>query len=117
MNRYTNAELADIQFTYDPANGNGRVAFRLYGKRYKTRQQPNHLTFALVHQNQAEHGSFRVTIDDTPVKSEMDLVARISIAAATISETPYIFERVCQSMSRRCRACIHANGRNFKHLL
>ncbi|GFX38094.1 hypothetical protein TNCV_3836931 [Trichonephila clavipes] len=35
-----------------------------------------------------------VTIDDTLVNSEMDLVARISIAAATIRETPGIFEYV-----------------------
>ncbi|GFY11111.1 hypothetical protein TNCV_4470971 [Trichonephila clavipes] len=39
----------------------------------------------------------------------MDLVARISIAAARIREMPGVFEDVRQSMSRRCRACIHAN--------
>ncbi|GFU62335.1 DUF4817 domain-containing protein [Trichonephila clavipes] len=54
---------------------------------------------------------------DTPVVSEMDLVARISIAAARIREMPGVFEDVRQSMSRRCRACIHANGRNFEHFL
>ncbi|GFV36331.1 transposable element Tcb1 transposase [Trichonephila clavipes] len=54
---------------------------------------------------------------DTPVVSEMDLVARISIAAARIRELPGVFEDVRQSMSRRCRACIHAIGRNFEHFL
>ncbi|GFX00425.1 transposable element Tcb2 transposase [Trichonephila clavipes] len=40
---------------------------------------------------------------DTTVVSEMDLVARISIAAARIREMPGVFEDVRQSMSRRCR--------------
>ncbi|GFU83525.1 hypothetical protein TNCV_4217851 [Trichonephila clavipes] len=75
MNRYTNSELVDIHFIYDLANGNGRFAVRLYGERYPTRRQPNHQTLARVHQNLAEHGSFRATIDDTPINSEMDLVA------------------------------------------
>ncbi|GFV42442.1 hypothetical protein TNCV_1539811 [Trichonephila clavipes] len=44
MNRYTNAELADIRFIYDLG-----VAVRLYGERYPTRWQPNHQTFARVH--------------------------------------------------------------------
>ncbi|GFW79299.1 hypothetical protein TNCV_2477061 [Trichonephila clavipes] len=83
----------------------------------KTRRQPNHQTFARVHQNLAEYGSFKATIDDTPVNSEMDLVARISITADTIHETPGISEHVHQSMSRRCCACIHQNCDNFGHLL
>ncbi|GFV65294.1 RNase H domain-containing protein [Trichonephila clavipes] len=46
--------------------------------------QPNHQAFARVHQNLVEHISFKITIDATPVNSEMDLVARISLAPATI---------------------------------
>lgn len=65
MNRYTNAELADIHFIYGLANGNGRAAARLYRERYPTRRQPNHQTFARVHQNLANHGCFRVTIEGT----------------------------------------------------
>ncbi|GFV75091.1 hypothetical protein TNCV_3189441 [Trichonephila clavipes] len=34
-----------------------------------------------MHQKLAEHGSFRAPIDDTPVNSEIDLVARIFITA------------------------------------
>ncbi|GFY35770.1 hypothetical protein TNCV_4841471 [Trichonephila clavipes] len=64
-NHYTNAEFADIHFIYGLINGNERVSVRLFGKRYSTRRQPNHLTFARVHQNLAEHGSFRVTIEGT----------------------------------------------------
>ncbi|GFU34322.1 hypothetical protein TNCV_1991181 [Trichonephila clavipes] len=52
------------------------------------RRQPNHQTFARVHQNLAEHGSFRATIDDTLINSEIDLVARISNTCVTIRETP-----------------------------
>ncbi|GFW89124.1 hypothetical protein TNCV_2685581 [Trichonephila clavipes] len=55
---------------------------------YPTRRQPNHQTFTRVHQDLAELGSFGATIDDPPVNSEMDLVASISIAAATIYGTP-----------------------------
>ncbi|GFX02091.1 DUF4817 domain-containing protein [Trichonephila clavipes] len=62
-------------------------------------------------------GAMKGLVYDTPVVSEMDLVARISIAAARIREMPGVFEDVRQSMSRRCRACIHANGRNFEHFL
>ena len=30
---------------------------------------------------------------------------------------PGIFERVRQSLQRRCQACIDTGGRNFEHLL
>ncbi|GFW29224.1 hypothetical protein TNCV_4132981 [Trichonephila clavipes] len=99
INRYTDVELMDIHFIYCLANGNGRVDVRLYAERYPTRGQPNHQTFTRVHQNLAEHGSFGATIDDTPVNSEMDLVARISIASATIRESPmfsHIYANPCR---------------------
>ncbi|GFU91282.1 hypothetical protein TNCV_4366271 [Trichonephila clavipes] len=69
MNRYTNAELADIHFLYHVGSGNGCVDVRLYGVIYLTRGQPNHQTFAQVYQNLADHGSFGGTIDDTSVNS------------------------------------------------
>ncbi|GFU19736.1 hypothetical protein TNCV_3960841 [Trichonephila clavipes] len=115
--RYTNTELADFHYIYGLANGNGRVAVRLYEERYPTKLQANHQTFTWVHQNLVEHETFRARIDDMPVNFEMDLVARISIAAATIRETPCIFEHVHQSISRQCLACINVYGNNFKHLL
>ncbi|GFS76946.1 hypothetical protein TNCV_3756211 [Trichonephila clavipes] len=105
-----NAELADIHFIYGLANGNGRVAVQLYGERYPTRRQSNHQTFTRVHQNLVEHRYFRVTISNTLVDSEMDLVTRISNAASRICEKPSIFEHGRQSMSRRCHKCIHANA-------
>ncbi|GFW75643.1 HSP70 family member 2 [Trichonephila clavipes] len=82
----------NIHFIYGLANGNDS----LYGKSCTTRQQQNHQTLAL-HQNLVEHGYFRAKIDDMPVNSEMDLVARISIAADTIYETP---ERITKQASR-----------------
>lgn len=60
---------------------------------------------------------WRVTVYCSPVNSEINLVARISIAAASISETPGIFENVRQSMLRKFNACVLANGRNFEPLL
>ncbi|GFU08472.1 hypothetical protein TNCV_2495581 [Trichonephila clavipes] len=48
-----------------------------------------------------------------PVSSEMNLVARISIAASTIRKTLCIFKHDCQSVSRWCRTCMHANDCNF----
>ncbi|GFU73478.1 hypothetical protein TNCV_137641 [Trichonephila clavipes] len=53
----------------------------------------HHETFAGVHQNLAEDRSFRAMIDDIPVNSEMDLMARIFIAAVTIHEITVIFIR------------------------
>ena len=39
-----------------------------------------------------------------PVVSEIDLVARLACAAATIRETPGVFAHVRQSMVRQCQA-------------
>ncbi|GFW24336.1 uncharacterized protein TNCV_605831 [Trichonephila clavipes] len=102
MNHYTNSELADIHFIYSLANGNTCVAVWLYGERYPTTWQSNHQTFIQVHQNLVEHRSFRATIDETPVNSEMDLAAQISISTATSHETPGIFDNVHRSVSRLC---------------
>lgn len=62
-------------------------------------------------------GALKSMVYETPVDTDTVLVARISVAAANISEKPGIFERVRQSMRRRCEACIRVNGNNFEHLL
>lgn len=62
-------------------------------------------------------GHLKHLVYETPVDSDEDLVARISVAAAGVRETPGIFERVRQSLHRRCQACIASGGRNFEHLL
>ncbi|GFU09529.1 hypothetical protein TNCV_2089851 [Trichonephila clavipes] len=55
MNHYTNTELTDIYFIY----------IQLYGDIYLKRWPLNYQSFAQVHQNLAEHGSFRATIEGT----------------------------------------------------
>ncbi|GFX95674.1 uncharacterized protein TNCV_4886001 [Trichonephila clavipes] len=43
----------------------GGAVRELARERYPTRRQPNHQTFARVHQNLVERGSFRATIEGT----------------------------------------------------
>ncbi|GFW91798.1 hypothetical protein TNCV_3400581 [Trichonephila clavipes] len=63
--------LAVIYFARFPIETNmsqrkwTRTAVRLFGERYLTRRQPDHQTFIRVHQNLAEHGSFRTVIEST----------------------------------------------------
>ena len=61
---------------------------------------------------------------ETPVTSDMVLISRIAEAAARARDTPARardtrgqFERVRESMRRRCETSILANVINFKHLL
>ncbi|GFY18675.1 hypothetical protein TNCV_2398991 [Trichonephila clavipes] len=58
-----------------------------------------------------------VTINDRPVNFGMNLEARISVAVATIRETPGFFERIRQPTLRWCLASINTNGGNSKNLL
>ncbi|GBM08159.1 hypothetical protein AVEN_214487-1 [Araneus ventricosus] len=63
-------------------------------------------------------GALKATLYETAVYSDIDMVERFAIAAATVrGELP--FENVRQSMRRRCHACISANERHydFEHLL
>lgn len=62
-------------------------------------------------------GFLKGLVYETPVTSDEDLVARVVEAAARVRDRPGLFERVRQSMIRRCEACIVADGRNFEHLL
>ena len=54
---------------------------------------------------------------ETGIESEEDFAACIVSAAAQIRETPGIFGRIRQSMTRRCTVCMDVNGRVFQHLL
>jgi len=58
-----------------------------------------------------ENGSKRVHV------CEEDLIARIVDVSHRVRETPKVFERVRQSMLRRCQFCLDVGGRNFEHLL
>ncbi|EFN64231.1 hypothetical protein EAG_15159, partial [Camponotus floridanus] len=50
------------------------------------------------------------------IESEEDLVARIVEASETIRHMPEIFQRMRQSLLRRCNFCRNVGGRNFEHL-
>lgn len=65
MPDYSNAELADIIFTYGKANGNGHLAQRIYEETYPGRQIPHHTTFASVFQRLRDTGKFEVNRRDT----------------------------------------------------
>ncbi|GBN55037.1 hypothetical protein AVEN_138553-1 [Araneus ventricosus] len=65
-------------------------------------------------------GHLKNLVSTTPVDSDEDLVARISVTAAPVAcvrEIPGIFECVRQSLHRRCRACITVGGRNFRTVI
>ena len=62
-------------------------------------------------------GRMKELVYSTPVVDQMDLVARIAVAAQQIQDTVGIFASVREGMLRRCNACIEANGENFEHLL
>ena len=49
--------------------------------------------------------------------SEVDLIARIVEAAATIRQQPDIFESTHQTLLHRFRLCIEVGGHMFEHLL
>ena len=53
---------------------------------------------------------------ETPVETDMELVARI-VAACDIQNTPGIFVRARQNLVRRCHVCIEVGGRQFEQLL
>ena len=53
-------------------------------------------------------GHLKNLVYATPFDSDKELVARISEAAARVREIPSIFERVRQSLHRRCQAFITA---------
>ena len=54
---------------------------------------------------------------ETPVETNMELVARIVSPYDFIQNTSGIFVRVRQNLVRRCHACIEIGGRQFEQLL
>lgn len=61
-------------------------------------------------------GNIKTIVKKTIVDSESDLVARIYVTAANAREMPNIFERLLQSMHRRCEAYIIVDCKNFSYL-
>lgn len=62
-------------------------------------------------------GHMKQLVYRTPVESEIDLVGRITEAAARIQEDVNVFEQVRQSFVQRCRLCNRVQGRHFEQLL
>ena len=62
-------------------------------------------------------GHIKSMVYETPIESDEDLVARLSVAAGNVDDMPDIFANVRQSMRRRCESCINVGGRSFEHLL
>ena len=53
---------------------------------------------------------------ETPVESEMDLIARVAVTADDVAQDRRMLSRVQQSFQRRCQVCIEAGGRHFEQL-
>ena len=62
-------------------------------------------------------GHMKSLVYETPVESEMDLLARIAAAAGDISDDHRMVAKVHHSLERRCTSCITVNGRHFEQLL
>ena len=62
-------------------------------------------------------GHMKRLVFETPVESEKDLIHRIAVAAGDIAEKRRVFQRVRESLERRCRLCIEHDGRHFEQLL
>ena len=54
---------------------------------------------------------------ETPVETDIELVARIVAAYVIIQNTSGIFVRVRLNLVRRCHVCIEVGGRQFEQLL
>lgn len=75
------------------------------------------LSPVLAHLDYFLYGTMESTVYEKPVNSEMNLMERISISAAMITESLAICENVHQSISHRCHALIRNNGSKSEHFL
>lgn len=57
-------------------------------------------------------GPVKDHVYETPVNSEMELVAWIVAAAGIVRDMPGVFENVQRSMQRHCEFCVRVN---FNH--
>ncbi|GFX20077.1 uncharacterized protein TNCV_1436371 [Trichonephila clavipes] len=58
-----------------------------------------------------------IGLDESPVTSAEDLVARLSVAAGHVIDMPDVISDLSRSMRRRCKCCVTVGGRTFEHLL
>ena len=59
MERFTNAELADMHMIYGEAGGNALLAVRMYSDTFPNRRVPGHRFFTNLHLRLRETGSLR----------------------------------------------------------
>ena len=62
-------------------------------------------------------GYLQSLVFETPVETDIELIARIVAAYDIIQNTSGIFVRVRQNLVRRCHVCIKVDGRQFEQLL
>lgn len=62
-------------------------------------------------------GHMKSLVYETPVESEMDLVARVAVAAGDIAQDRRMLSRWQGSLHRRCQTCIEVGGRHFEQFL
>lgn len=62
-------------------------------------------------------GYLKSLVYETPVDTDMELIARIVAACNVIRNMPGVFQQVRQNLIRRCQACNEIGGRHFEHLL
>ena len=61
-------------------------------------------------------GHAKSLVYETPVDTEMDLVARILAAAEEVCQSPEMLERMQQSMMRSCTVYLDHGGRHYEQL-
>ena len=59
----------------------------------------------------------KTLVYETPVESEMDLIARLVAAAGDVADDQAMLSRVQQSFQRRCQLCIDTGGKHFEQLM
>lgn len=60
-------------------------------------------------------GQMKTSVYETPVNTELELVARIVAAAEDIKEKQAVLAKVSTNIKARCRACVAANGGHFEN--
>lgn len=65
MEYYSSAEYTDIHFMYGVADGNARLAARLYAERFPNRRHPSHKVFVAVHNRLRESGQLKGNMNVT----------------------------------------------------
>ena len=100
---FTYAKKADIQYMYGSANENGKAMVRMHHAQFHDRRMPYHRIFQSFHRKHRETNLFLFTRPRLFFMwTSKNTCSRKSEAAVNAREIPGIFERVRQSLYRRC---------------